>query len=151
MMKKIFLSSLCACALAGVAAINVPTHAPLRKGGVIVSGSAEAMPHTGYSALIATEKGGYEPLEVALRGVATPETGSFRLHYYPHFTTPGAKVVLTSGMKREPSCRAESPKNAGLDQSDECRAKPEHNGQGKTKNDGIEHFFDRQHLLTACF
>ena len=98
MMKKIFLSSLCACALAGVAAINVPTHAPLRKGGVIVSGSAEAMPHTGYSALIATEKGGYEPLEVALRGVATPETGSFRLHYYPHFTTPGAKVVLTSGM-----------------------------------------------------
>ena len=77
-MKNIFISTL---ALAGVlahGAVVVPTSAPVRPGGIIVSGQAEVMPHTAFSVIIATDNSGYDPLEVKVANQADQKSGLLR-------------------------------------------------------------------------
>ncbi len=96
-MKKIFVSTIFLAGACCYSAVTVPTSAPVRPGGMIISGQAEAMPHTSFSAIDATGKGDYDPLEVKVAGQADQKCGKFNIDYYPHFSTPGRKTFFASG------------------------------------------------------
>ncbi|MBE6399063.1 MAG: hypothetical protein E7041_02855 [Lentisphaerae bacterium] len=78
-------------------AVTVPTIAPVRPGGVVISGQSEVMPHSGYSALVATEKENYVPLCVDLSGQADGVAGIFKLEYYPFFSKTDEVLLWQSG------------------------------------------------------
>lgn len=79
------------------AAVSIPTSTPVRPGGVVVSGQAEVMPHSSFSAIDATLKGGYKTLKIKVARQANAKSGIFKISYYPHFTTLDEKLLFQSG------------------------------------------------------
>ena len=75
------------------AAVSIPTSTPVRPGGFVVSGQAEVMPHSSFSAIDATAKGGYKTLEIKVARQANEKSGVFKISYYPHFTTLEEKLL----------------------------------------------------------
>lgn len=84
------------CSLSG--AVTVYTGAPVRPGGVVVSGQAEVMPHSSFSAIDATSKGGYDTLEIKVNRQCDPQSGIFKIDYFPHFSEPGSKIIFNSSL-----------------------------------------------------
>jgi len=78
-------------------AVTVPTIAPVRPGGVVISGQSEVMPHSGYSALVAKEKENYVPLCIDLKNQADGVSGLFKVEYYPYFSKKGEILLWQSG------------------------------------------------------
>lgn len=97
-MKKTFsLFSVLLAAAAASGAVTVPTHAPVRPGGLVVSGQAEALPHSSYSAIAATPESNYKTLTVKTARQADSKRGVFRIEYYPLAFGKSENVIFRSG------------------------------------------------------
>ncbi len=101
--ENIFMKYIILFALSGIVfcfsgAVTVYTGAPVRPGGVVVSGQAEVMPHSSFSAIDATEKGGYDTLEININRQADAQSGVFKIDYFPHFSEPGIKILFNSAL-----------------------------------------------------
>ena len=97
-MKKTF--SLFAVLLAsGIVsgAVTINTGAPVRPGGLVVSGQAEAMPHGGFSAISATPEANYKTLKIKVARQADSKRGVFRIEYYPLVWGKTENVIFQSG------------------------------------------------------
>ncbi len=98
MFHKISMLLLLSGSLLCSGAVTLYTGAPVRPGGVVVSGQAEVMPHSSFSAIDATEKGGYDTLELKVNRQADEKSGIFKIDYFPHFSEPGTKILFNSAL-----------------------------------------------------
>lgn len=77
--------------------ITVSVSGTVKPGGAVLSGHAKTIPHSGFSAAVATEKAAYQPIEMNINPVTTRANGLIRLDYYPYFSSPGKRLIVKSG------------------------------------------------------